>query len=525
MGFQIGAFRFDRYRYNTYTVCFKDISGLTRKADVKIAGVKVGFVKSVSLLPGEDVRAQADVMILSDYVLYKDAHAVVRQDGLLGPKYVEIIPGDPLAHQLESGGQLSKPSMEPVSIDELLLQFKNIAANVQDVSESLKDSIGGHEGTDQIRTVLRNLTCITERLSEFSEMIEGSFERNQDSIDTLLQTGNQVRRLVSQLEDGLIPTFQESIEKVSSAIDRDLGQVAARFNELGESFEEISAHACDSLRNVNSVAEKVNNGKGLIGKLVNEDESYHDLRIAVQGLKNYVTKVDRLQIVFDSHFEVMQRRAENYRHEDSKGYLDMRIYPNQDHFYLIQLASSEKGFVYREEIERMLIDQKNPHCDNFANNKVDVLDFAESNSQIEPLSVPINTIFTEQVDVYKRNTIKFGLQFGKIFGNIALRFGLFEGTAGAGVDVNIPLYADKLRWVTTLEAFDMRGWNRRDDRRPHLKWLNRMFFLRNVFLTFGADDFISKNNASTFFGAGLRFGDDDIKYLLSSFSGSNMLCD
>ena len=43
MASQIGAFRFDRIRYNTYSMNCKDVSGLSRKAMVKIAGVNVGL--------------------------------------------------------------------------------------------------------------------------------------------------------------------------------------------------------------------------------------------------------------------------------------------------------------------------------------------------------------------------------------------------------------------------------------------------------------------------------------------------
>jgi len=92
-----------------------------------------------------------------------------------------------------------------------------------------------------------------------------------------------------------------------------------------------------------------------------------------------------------------------------------------------------------------------------------------------------------------------------------------------GIDYDIPFNSDKLRWVTTFEAFDMRGRDRLNDQRPHLKWINRVFLLRNLYVNFGADDFISRHNANAFFGIGLRFGDDDIKYFISrlGMSGGN----
>jgi phospholipid/cholesterol/gamma-HCH transport system substrate-binding protein len=113
------------------------------------------------------------------------------------------------------------------------------------------------------------------------------------------------------------------------------------------------------------------------------------------------------------------------------------------------------------------------------------------------------------------DTFKYEMQFGKVFNNVAFRFGLFESSFGVGFDYELPFENDDFRWVSSFEAFDIRGRDRIDDQRPHFKWLNRVFFLRNLYFNFGADDFISRNNANTFIGVGLRFGDDDMKYFLS----------
>ncbi len=506
MGFEIGAFRFDRARYAEYNMLFTDITGLSRKADVKIAGVKVGWVEGVKLLSDGTQKAEAHVMILKKYALHSDAYAVVRQDGLLGPKYIEVVPGDPLLRTLSSGATLGKPSEQPVSIDELLVEFKDIANNVKDVTKSFKTAVGGVQGQEMMTDFFDNLHAMTRKLSHASEIIERTLSRNEENIDQLLEIGTNFRHLSEQLEQSVLPTIQEGVEKISNSFDRDFDRIATKLESTADAIEQASVQARDGMRNVSSVAEKIDEGKGLIGKLVNEDDTYQDLKCAVEGLKNYLTKIDRMQIVFDSHFESMHRPAENYNHEDNKGYLDVRIHPNEDHFYVVQLASSEKGYVKRKKVDK-------EYCTN-------------NGEEIDPTSLDINDnsrlqhIFVKKKQTYKRNTLKLGLQFGKIFGDIAVRFGLFEGSAGAGVDIDIPFRTDNLRWVTTLEAFDLSGWNRKHDRRPHLKWLNRMYFLRNIYFVFGADDFVSKRNQNAFFGAGLRFGDDDVKYLAGAFAGA-----
>lgn len=502
MGFQIGAFRFDRGKYAEYSMYFKDITGLSRKAEVKIAGVKVGWVEKIRLLRDHDTRAQVYGMILKEYPLYKDAYAIVRQDGLLGPKYIEINPGDPLLPEILPGQALSKPSQEPVNIDQLLQEVQDIATNIKNVSTSLNDAVGHGDGRAQLTSMFNNLHQTSERLVSFTETLDRSLSRNEQNIDQFLSLGNDIRRLSQQLETSVLPSFQQSMERVANVFDRDFGRLATRLEATAESIEDASIQARDGLRNVSSVAQKIDEGKGVLGKLINEDETYHDLRDAIAGFKNYLGKIDRMQIVFDSHSESMLRPAENYRFEDSKGYFDIRIHPNQDHFYLIQLVSSEKGFAFRKQTRREFLNE----CDE----------------PVDPCTLDINDnarlrhIFTKDKQKFKRNTFRFGFQFGKVFDYVALRIGLMEGSAGFGFDIDIPFNTNKFRWVTTFEAFDLAGWNRLEDRRPHLKWLNRMFILRNLYFTFGADDFISKRNANAFFGAGIRFGDDDVKYLISS---------
>lgn len=507
MGLQIGAFRFDRSSYNTYVIYFKDISGLSRKADVKIAGVKVGWVEEIALVPDDKsiTIARATVMIKKEYVLYQDATAAVRQDGLLGPKFVELLPGNPLYQSIPSHTVLTAPSLEQASIDEIMRQFKHIATNVEQVTDSLKNALGGVQGEDAIKQFVQNAGATFQHFAVAAQTVATALSRNESQLDELLAIGTNFKHLTEVLEQDIFPSFQQSIEKISQVFDRDFDRIATHLSSTATSLEGAADQAKDGISKVSSVMQKIDEGKGLLGKLINEDDLYLDLKTAVGGFKSYMNRMERMELVFDSHFESMHRSAENYEYEDSKGYVDVRIHPNEDHFYMVQFASSQKGFIDRKEKLKRYIDE------NLQTIYPDTLQLTDNDK--------VENIFRKEKTRINRNSLKVGLQFGKIFGDVAIRCGLFEGTAGIGVDIDIPFNSEKFKWITTLEVFDMSGWNRINDRRPHIKWLNRMYFMRNLYITFGADDFVSRHNASGFVGAGLRFADDDIKYLMSSISG------
>ena len=167
---------------------------------------------------------------------------------------------------------------------------------------------------------------------------------------------------------------------------------------------------------------------------------------------------------------------------------------------MIQLGADQYGTITRENTNYVYTDDKG---DSLRPSELDL-----------PLK---DKLWFSDVEttVRKKNAILFGLQFGKRFDRIALRIGLFESSFGFACDYYVPLKTDKLHWVTSLEAWDFSGVNRVRGSRPHVKWMNKLFFLNNLYTAFGVDDMYGKYYANPFFGGGIRFGDDDLKYYLS----------
>ena len=320
MGLGIGAFRLDRSKYASYIVWFKDVGGLSRKGDVKIAGVKIGWVENIQLPFDDQAHAQATVVIKKEYLLYSNAAAVVRQQGMLGPTYLEIVPGNPLLPVLVPGSALNVVANAPPSTDELMQQFKHIAANVQDVTQTFKNALGSGQ-QDQLTQLLENMSVAARNMASVSQILERSLSHNQENIDTILELGKDFKRISQQLELEIFPAFKESLSKVSTVFDREFDRIATKLESTGDALLDASQHARDGMQSINSVAGKIDEGQGFIGKLINEDDVYNDIKSTAYSLKNYFDKINRLQIIFDSHFESMHRPAEDYPWEDGKGYL------------------------------------------------------------------------------------------------------------------------------------------------------------------------------------------------------------
>jgi len=71
---------------------FQSVSGLKPGADVEMAGVKIGQIASISLEP-ERQLALVELKIRKDIGLTDDVIASVKTSGLIGDKYIDLLPG------------------------------------------------------------------------------------------------------------------------------------------------------------------------------------------------------------------------------------------------------------------------------------------------------------------------------------------------------------------------------------------------------------------------------------------------
>jgi phospholipid/cholesterol/gamma-HCH transport system substrate-binding protein len=97
---------------------FSNCGSLKIGASVMIAGVEVGRVKSISL---EDYQAHVVFMINPDVTLDMDAIASVKTKGLIGEKFVELLPGG-MDEKIKPGGRImnTEPAMD---LEQLIAKF------------------------------------------------------------------------------------------------------------------------------------------------------------------------------------------------------------------------------------------------------------------------------------------------------------------------------------------------------------------------------------------------------------------
>lgn len=102
------------------TAAFDRVDGLSPGADVRIGGVKVGSVTDMRIDP-QTFLAQLTLNVRSDLRLPRDSSAEIQSEGLLGGRYVGIVPGGADA-VLENGGRITN-TQGSISLESLLGRF------------------------------------------------------------------------------------------------------------------------------------------------------------------------------------------------------------------------------------------------------------------------------------------------------------------------------------------------------------------------------------------------------------------
>jgi len=99
---------------------FQSVSGLKPGADVEMAGVRIGQISSISLDPKRQV-ANVELKIKNDIVLTDDVIASVKTSGLIGDKYINILPGG--SETVLKSGDLITETESAIDIENLISKY------------------------------------------------------------------------------------------------------------------------------------------------------------------------------------------------------------------------------------------------------------------------------------------------------------------------------------------------------------------------------------------------------------------
>jgi phospholipid/cholesterol/gamma-HCH transport system substrate-binding protein len=457
----------------TVWALFRDASGVYEKSRVQTAGIAIGQIEKREL-DAKTGLAKITIRIKPGITLYESAIVAKKSASLLGEYYLEIDPGTPEAvdrngviHKfavLKDGDQI-KNVLEPKAMGEILDEVGTLMPILKDILKDVRGLTSGQITSiatnidELIKTNSEVLDRLLQRLDHIAANIEGVTTAEAGDVKESIKN---VREITENIKD-LIGTTKGSVADTSGAVKTSIDRLQSTITNLDR-----------TMQNVEKVSEKVNDGQGTVGQLINDDTIARNVSDITEDASTFVRGITHLQTI------VGLRSEYNIISSTFKNYLSVQLVPRPDKYYLIELVDDPRG--YRTQSTTV------------------------TNSSLTGQNSTTTVTTTEQ--------LRFTLMIGKRYGAVGGRFGILESTGGFAVDLF--LLDDRLS--LSIDVFDMRV-----NQYPRVKpFLNGAIWKHNLFLSLGADDVINTRRARAGAGGGLDwfvggmlvFNDEDLKSLL-----------
>jgi phospholipid/cholesterol/gamma-HCH transport system substrate-binding protein len=441
-----------------------DATGLATRSRVTIAGIPVGTLDSIRL---ENGAARLDVKVKGDVTLYDNATLGKKSVSLLGESAVVLTPGTP-DHRVLHDGDPIRIIVEETTPAQLLEEVKQIADSVRAVADQLAKSIGTEQGGQNIKLILQNL-------ADASEAINKTVRENRELLHDTLTNVDEISRNanpeVAQILENVRVVTQDVRQLMAATGQAQQGQKG----ELRDTFERIdraSKSLESALAHIDNISGRIDRGEGTIGKLTKDEQLVNEVQGVAEGVNDYVQSLSRLKTI------VGLRSDYNFLANTIKSYVELRLQPREDKYYVLELINDPQGFT------------------SITDSTVDTTNVTQPSHY--------RTITTTTSDSFR-----FSLQYAQRLGPFTGRFGIKESTGGIGLDIH--LVQDRFEIVNDLFGFSVES-------QPRYRVYITYQFIKHLWLLGGVDRLFLASQRDYFLGLQVRFTDDDLKTLLP-FSG------
>ena len=181
---------------------FTDVSRLKPGQSVRVAGIRVGTVDSVSLQPDKKVVVKFDAD--RNVVLTEGTRAAVRYLNLVGDRYLELVDGPGSTKHLPAGGQIPVNRTAPaLDLDLLLGGLKPVtqglnARDVNALTSGLLQVFQGQGGT--LDSLFAKTTSFSNALADNDQTVQQLIDNLNIVVGTISKDGTQFSGAIDRLE-------------------------------------------------------------------------------------------------------------------------------------------------------------------------------------------------------------------------------------------------------------------------------------------------------------------------------------
>lgn len=290
---------------------FEEARGLEEGAPVLLMGVEAGRVMGVKFDPAK-AKVQVKMMIAGEYKLPADSQAAIYLKSLLGQHYIHIKYGKS-AETLRPNDEISTYEVSDINtivetVGDLSKDAKEFLSSLDENQKRVTEKITTllDENRENIKTATKSLADFAPKVNQVAEDLvkltrdlregEGTLAQlitKPDMYNRIYDLLDNINSITADLKEGrgtlgkllADETLHRELENTLSGLKDAANETKAFLSDNREKLTEVVDKIDKSVSNFMEISDKINQGKGSLGKLINDPTLYDDAQRTLNQLE------------------------------------------------------------------------------------------------------------------------------------------------------------------------------------------------------------------------------------------------
>lgn len=247
-------------KVDTYTVKFKNATGLEVGSQVKLGGVRVGSISSIKEPAGPGQKVAVEIGLRRGTPVYKGTRAMISQNGFVGDIFMLLAVDKTTEGKIMPGDEI--PSEESADFAQIMARLDGLSQTVEGLVKDV-DKLFSEENVKGVSNIIGNANKAIVNGSASIEKVATSLKATTDKLEGVL----------AEVED-LVKTNKPEVVGMIKKAREDLD----RAGEMIKAFESAAKSVDKATGSVDKAIDRQSQGLGnLVDALTRTAEDLQDL--------------------------------------------------------------------------------------------------------------------------------------------------------------------------------------------------------------------------------------------------------